>query len=151
VKKAVEGLNRVGEALKKDGAKWIGAYGMCWGGKVTVLTGADASLFSGVAAVHPAMLSADDGEKLSVPIGLFISKDEPRDDCEKIMKSISDKPFADKNMYKYYPTMFHGWAAARANLEDSENKKQFEDVYAKLQEFFAGAFERNHGGTQTKN
>jgi len=149
VQNAVKSLNRVGEALKKDGAKWIGAYGMCWGGKVVILAGQDDSIFNGIAMMHPAMLGPDDGEKLAVPLGMFISKDEPKDDCEKIMKSLEDKPFAAKNMYKYYPTMFHGWAAARANLEDPENKKQFEDVYARLQEFFAGAFERNRGGTQT--
>lgn len=69
------------------------------------------------------MMKPDDGEKLTVPLGLFISKDEPKDDvscycrysstlpnqallqCDKIMESISDKPFSDKNVYKLYPTM----------------------------------------------
>lgn len=31
----------------------------------------------------------------------------------------------------------HGWAAARADLDDPENKKQFEDVYMRLAEYFA--------------
>lgn len=31
----------------------------------------------------------------------------------------------------------HGWAAARADLDDPENKKQFEDVYKRLAEYFA--------------
>jgi dienelactone hydrolase len=31
----------------------------------------------------------------------------------------------------------HGWAAARANLKNEENKKQFEDVYKRLADFFA--------------
>lgn len=30
----------------------------------------------------------------------------------------------------------HGWAAARADLDDTENKKQFEDVYKRLADFF---------------
>jgi hypothetical protein len=34
----------------------------------------------------------------------------------------------------------HGWAAARADLGDSENKKQFEDVYKRLAEHFARNF-----------
>lgn len=29
--KAVGNLKRVGQTLRKDGAKWVGAYGMCWG------------------------------------------------------------------------------------------------------------------------
>lgn len=44
--------------------------------------------------------------------------------CEKIIKTLSAKPFANKNAYKYYGNMFHGWAAARANLDDSENLKE---------------------------
>lgn len=30
----------------------------------------------------------------------------------------------------------HGWAAARADLKDEENVKQFEDVYKRLADFF---------------
>jgi len=30
----------------------------------------------------------------------------------------------------------HGWAAARADLDDPENKKAFEDIYARLAAFF---------------
>jgi hypothetical protein len=30
----------------------------------------------------------------------------------------------------------HGWAAARANLDDPENKKQYEDLYGTLAGFF---------------
>jgi hypothetical protein len=40
------------------------------------------------------------------------------------MKVLSTKPFAAKNSFKIYTNMFHGWAAARANLEDAENLKE---------------------------
>lgn len=30
----------------------------------------------------------------------------------------------------------HGWAAARADLDNAENKKQYEDVYKRLAGFF---------------
>lgn len=33
----------------------------------------------------------------------------------------------------------HGWAAARADLKDPENKKQYEDVYRRLGEYFTCA------------
>lgn len=45
---------------------------------------------------------------------------------------------------------FHGWAAARADLNNEENKREFEDVYSKLGGFFSGAFERDRGGTETR-
>ncbi|KLO20021.1 hypothetical protein SCHPADRAFT_912270 [Schizopora paradoxa] len=147
--KAVDNLIRFGKSLREDGKIKVGAYGMCWGGKVTILAGSgETPVFDAVGALHPAMLSADDANDLSVPLGLFISKDEPIEEYEKMVDKISHKPFAEKNAYKLYPTMFHGWAAARANLDDPENKKQFEDVYARLSTFFTGAFEKNRGGTQ---
>ena len=34
----------------------------------------------------------------------------------------------------------HGWAAARADLDDEENIKQFEDVYKRLADFFSKNF-----------
>jgi hypothetical protein len=37
---------------------------------------------------------------------------------------ISKKPFASKNDTKHYTNMFHGWAAARADLDNEENKKE---------------------------
>lgn len=53
--KAVAGLIRVGEALRQQGATRVGAYGLCWGGKVTILAGSQgSSVFDGVAAIHPA-------------------------------------------------------------------------------------------------
>ena len=46
------------------------------------------------------------------------------------MKVVAKKPFSAKNVYKPYMNMFHGWAAARADLKNEENKKQY--VYLKL-------------------
>lgn len=34
--------------------------------------------------------------------------------------------------------MHHGWAAARAKLNDPENLKEYEDVYGRLARFFNG-------------
>ena len=31
----------------------------------------------------------------------------------------------------------HGWAAARANLSDPENLKQYEDVYQRLADYYS--------------
>jgi hypothetical protein len=34
---------------------------------------------------------------------------------------------------------FHGWAAARANLDDPENKEEFANLYARVSTFIKGA------------
>jgi len=133
---AVKKLVAFGEHLKSTGVQKIGMYGFCWGGKVTISSAGDGTPFSSAAIVHPAMLSADDARKLTVPLAIYISKDEPIDEYNKILEAISKKPFASKNDHKNYSNMFHGWAAARANLKNEENKKEYEDVYCKLIEFF---------------
>ena len=44
----------------------------------------------------------------------------------------------------------HGWAAARADLKNEENKREFEDAYNQLTAFFKNAFESDRGGTETQ-
>jgi hypothetical protein len=67
------------------------------------------------------MLSVGDAEKLTVPLGIYISKDEPVDEVLKftlpklalpdltqyikILDVIAKKPFATKNDNKYYSNM----------------------------------------------
>ncbi|KAI0932674.1 hypothetical protein AcW1_000274 [Taiwanofungus camphoratus] len=132
-------LVTVGRALKADGAKFVGAFGFCWGGKVTILAGSVADTpLDAISATHPAMLSSTDTTELKVPLGLYPSKDEPQNEYKKIVEIISRKPFAAKNDHKFYDT-FHGFAAARANLDDAKNKADFEDMYATLVKFFGNA------------
>ncbi|KAF8349811.1 dienelactone hydrolase [Amanita rubescens] len=125
-----------GHNLKADGKKKVGVYGFCWGGKVTILAGNEDTPFASLAIIHPAMLSAKDADKLTIPLAIYISKNEPVYQYNNILQTLSNKPFAVRNDHKHYTNMFHGWAAARANLENAENKKEYEDVYTRLAAFF---------------
>ncbi|KAG8826753.1 hypothetical protein FRC19_007766 [Serendipita sp. 401] len=139
------GLLEFANQLRKDGTSKLYVYGFCWGGKIATLCGCqtreDSSqpLFDAVAAVHPAMMNAADGKNLLVPIGIFPSQDENVEEFKKMVSELESKPFASKNAYRVYPTMHHGWAAARANLDDEENLKQYKDVYSRLATFFQNA------------
>ncbi|KAI0035292.1 hypothetical protein K488DRAFT_43713 [Vararia minispora EC-137] len=145
---AVEKLERVARALRVDGAKHVGAYGLCWGGKVAALAGGKETPLSAIGTAHPAMLKADDTTSLSIPLAIYVSKDEPQDEYTKILDILKTKSFADKTDSK-----FHGWAGARANLNDPENRRlqasaatssslsltspsRFNDVYRRFAEFF---------------
>ncbi|KAF7971838.1 hypothetical protein HWV62_19855 [Athelia sp. TMB] len=135
-------LIKLAEALKADGVKNVGAYGFCWGAKICISAGAEGTPLSSVAMVHPAqvMLSAEDAEKLTVPLAMYISKDESADEARqynKINAIIAKKPFASKSDSKNYENMFHGFGSARADLKNEDNKKEFEDVYGKLATFFS--------------
>ncbi|KAI0733977.1 hypothetical protein C8Q72DRAFT_505666 [Fomitopsis betulina] len=132
-------LLKVGQALKQDGAKFVGAFGFCWGGKVTILAGsAHSTTLDAVAATHPAMLSSADVTELKVPLGIYPSCDESQDEYKKIVEIISKKPFANKNDSKFFDS-FHGFAAARADLSDPKQQKDFRDLYSRLVDFFSKA------------
>ncbi|WVN87541.1 uncharacterized protein L203_102724 [Cryptococcus depauperatus CBS 7841] len=121
--------------LKKSFVK-VSIMGYCWGGKMTLLSLDENTPFEAGAVVHPAMIAKNDGEKLSAKLAFYPSQDEPKDIVKEIEELIKSKPFADKCDYHLYDTVHHGWAAARANLKDFENAKQYQDVYKRLAEYF---------------
>nr|CDI52577.1 dienelactone hydrolase [Melanopsichium pennsylvanicum 4] len=129
-------LEAIAAELKQDGAQKLGVMGFCWGGKLSVLAGGEGSKFDAVGQVHPAMVDPKDAEKLTVPIANFPSKDEPKDDVDKFEAEVQKKSFANQSVYKLYPDSHHGWASARADLKDEGNKKNFQDVYQRLADFF---------------
>jgi len=134
-------LVELANVLKAEGVKKTGAVGYCWGAKVVNLSAIqEGSPLDAISMIHPSAFSSEDAEKLSIPVGLFVSKDESKEEYEKFLAILSKKPFAGKVSGKCYSNMHHGWAAARANLSDSENKKEYEDVYSKASEFFKNAF-----------
>ncbi|KAG8772680.1 hypothetical protein FRC12_002947 [Ceratobasidium sp. 428] len=132
-------MEETADLLRKDGAKYVGTIGFCWGGKLSTV-GATTGKTDAAVAIHPAMLDVKDAENLKVPLAIFPSKDEPLDEYEKIVETISKKPFASKNAYKVYDDMYHGWAAARADFDKPETKKAYEDVYGTSVTFFKNAF-----------
>jgi len=129
------------KVLKAEGVKKTGAIGYCWGAKVVNLSAIqEGSPLDAIAMIHPSAFSSQDAEELSIPVGLFVSKDESKEEYEKFLAILSKKPFADKVSSKCYSDMHHGWAAARANLADSENKRDYEDLYSRASAFFKNAF-----------
>lgn len=129
-------LDAVAEALKKDGAAKVGVLGFCWGGKLAVLAGGEGTKFASVAQIHPAQVDPKDAAQLTVPVANFPSKDEPQDKVDEFEKEVQKKDIAKDSVYKHYPDSHHGWAAARANLDDEGNLKNFQDVYQRLADFF---------------
>lgn len=148
------GLQGLARLLKADGVQKIGAYGLCWGGRIATVAGINASLdegsaplFNAVASIHPGIacrgdpqsnkrITLDDVEKVTVPTALYASNGEPIDVYKELVEALDKLPFSSKNAYRYYEKMHHGWAAARADLDNEENRKEFGDVYSRLASFF---------------
>ncbi|KAL1413288.1 hypothetical protein Q8F55_001044 [Vanrija albida] len=130
------------EYLKNErGFQSVSLLGYCWGGKITLLSlsseNPESSLFTCGATVHPAVIVVDDGKHLHRPLAFFPSKDEPKDVIDSIVGAMQGKKFEEQCAYHFYNTVHHGWAAARADLSDAENFKQYEDVYQRLADYFA--------------
>ncbi|KAF6766486.1 dienelactone hydrolase [Ephemerocybe angulata] len=136
---AISKLTKFGEHLKSNGAQKVAVYGFCWGGKVVISSSGENTPFSAAAIIHPAMLSVEDAKKLTIPLGIYVSADEPEAEYESIVDIISKKPFASVSDHKNYKNMFHGWAAARGDLKNEENRKEYDDVYKRLVTFFQKA------------
>jgi len=124
----IDKLVSFGRILRDVGAKKIGVYGFCWGGKVAISAGGPSTPFDAISIIHPAFLSAPDAEKLTLPLGLYISNDESSQEYQKILEVTGKTSFASKNDHKHYTIMQPGWAAARADLKNEENK-DYADVY----------------------
>jgi len=140
--KHVPDVQKIGRDIKsKNPDVKVGVLGLCWGGKVAVKSGTEGTPVDAVASVHPGFVELSDAHDLAVPLGFFPSKDENRELCDKVGELLTQKPFADKNKYIYYETVHHGFAGARGNLSDPENKEKYEHFYNTVSDFFKRAFE----------
>ena len=105
--------------MKKDGFEKVSLLGYCWGtsfvrtmiglmsgGKVALISLAESEPFNAGAIVHPAMIAAEDGSNLKVPLGFFPSVDEPKEVIQEVKVAMDQKDWSGKNDYHYYDTVY---------------------------------------------
>ena len=108
----------------------------CWGGKVVALaTKADSNPFSAAAAIHPAMVDANDAKDVKIPTMLLASGEEPEDEVKKFEDNLSVPKHVE-----IFKDQIHGWMAARADLEDARVKEEYERGYKTILKFFSANF-----------
>ncbi|KAI1377910.1 alpha/beta-hydrolase [Hypoxylon crocopeplum] len=139
VAKLLEVRAAAGDKWPSAGDRW-GVFGLCWGGKVGVLAcGAGnegpGHVFRVSGTAHPGALAAEDAEALTVPHILLASPGEPADVVQQC-KEILARP-GKIGVVETYGSMFHGWMGARANLDNEENRSEYERGYNQVAEFFA--------------
>ncbi|KAL7270951.1 hypothetical protein RUND412_006328 [Rhizina undulata] len=120
--------------------RW-GVIGYCWGGKITTLLSGKDTKFVASAQIHPAMLNPEEAKEVSIPHLLLASKDEPAEAVsafKSILGSSGNGEVREKSVVETYGGMFHGWMAARSNLEDEENRREYERGYKQLVSWLAG-------------
>ncbi|KAF4551811.1 Dienelactone hydrolase-like protein 3 [Elsinoe fawcettii] len=129
-------LERIPKILKDIQSKnssitqWA-IVGFCWGGKIVNLSSQKDTLFKAAAAVHPAMVDANDAPGVSIPYIMLPSKGEDKGDVEKWQQGIKVK-----HQVEWFSDQEHGFMAARGDLKDPSVKKQYERGYNLLLNFF---------------
>jgi dienelactone hydrolase len=124
----------------------VGAVGMCWGGKVAFVAAAG-GLLDAVATCHGSFLEAADIQAIHVPICMLNSKDEPEQYQTDLKPLILVEPSPNnKNVFKNFPTMHHGWMGTRGTGADTdfgqqEIRDRFSEGVTDLVNFFTAAFE----------
>ncbi|OOF94071.1 hypothetical protein ASPCADRAFT_397762 [Aspergillus carbonarius ITEM 5010] len=101
---------------------WAG-FGLCWGGKVTVQISGPNSPFLASGQVHPGLMDVEEARKLAIPHIVLASKDEPVDAVKAYSEVIASNGIGGH--VETYPTMWHGWMGARANLTGEESLAEY--------------------------
>ncbi|CAE6453965.1 unnamed protein product [Rhizoctonia solani] len=120
-------LVKLGEKLKSEGFT-VGSIGYCWGGKLIMIAGASDAFAAVAGFVRFRLLAPEDAANCKAAIGLYPTKDEDPTAMEPFVKIAKD--------YKLYSSVHHGFAAARARLDDPHHKAEYEDVFRRLSAFF---------------
>lgn len=81
------------------------------------------------------MVDASDAEGLSVPTMLLASKEEPEEEVKKFENNLKVAKHVE-----VFKDQIHGWMAARADLNDSRVKEEYERGYKTVVEFFGSNF-----------
>ena len=124
--KNVEALVQGAAEAKKrwPSVKNWGAFGLCWGGKIVVLASAEGTPFTVSGTAHPGRLDKEDALKLTIPHLVLASSGEPADVVNQYSEIF--KSGQKVGEVETYHTMFHGWMGARADLQNPEYAKGFE-------------------------
>lgn len=113
----------------------VGAYGLCWGGKVIALASRAGTPLAASATAHPGRVEVDDARALTIPHAALFSRDDATPEIVAAYSRVLDEK--DGSFAETYADMHHGWMGARAKLDDPANVKEFERGYRTLAEFFA--------------
>jgi dienelactone hydrolase len=97
---------------------------------VSLVVGANPSLFSIASVVHPAMVEPDDAKKIKIPFILLASGDEPADKVKEFGENLTAPHHVET-----FHDQIHGWMGARGDLAKERVKEEYTRGYKTVVEF----------------
>ncbi|KAF1997049.1 dienelactone hydrolase [Amniculicola lignicola CBS 123094] len=138
VEKALEVQREAAAGERYKGVESWGAFGLCWGGKITALLAGVETPFRAAGTAHPGRLDLKDAEAASIPyICLFSKEDGTPEVMEAYGEALKKNAHGEMNVVEKFGDMHHGWMGARVKLEDEAGKREFERGYRMVGEFFS--------------
>ncbi|WFD42431.1 carboxymethylenebutenolidase [Malassezia psittaci] len=132
-----EQLTSLGNYLKSQGYKSVGLYGLCWGSKPAAIVSSQDTPYSALVLIHASLLEPDDAKKITIPTANFTSSHEDNDVIRAFNAEAKANPSIGSTFVTHhYPDAHHGFAGARADLEDNSLRASFQDVYQRTANFF---------------
>lgn len=103
----------------------------------TVLVSGKGTPFSALVQIHPSFIDAEDAKALAIPFASFTSMHEDNDEIKSFHAAVKkNSAISNTFEWKHYPENHHGFAGARANLDDPSNLASYKDVYSRTSKFF---------------
>ncbi|KAI5809802.1 hypothetical protein DFH27DRAFT_476827 [Peziza echinospora] len=141
--KAVARVKSVLKSLKSEESEWKGVekwavIGYCWGGKISTLVSGEGSEFVASVQVHPAFVTAENAQALTIPHFLYASGEEPAEAIEAFKTALASHPndaVREKSEVEVRSDMFHGWMGARARLGEEKYLLGYKEGYVRVCKF----------------
>ncbi|KAI9292212.1 alpha/beta-hydrolase [Neoconidiobolus thromboides FSU 785] len=112
-----------------------GIIGFCWGGKMVVeALKLSKPIFKAGAALHPAALTEQDFKEINYPFLFIPTKDES--EIIPFFDQIKPSALTQSEKHEFTQT-FHGFAAARGDFTNEENRKLTTDAINITATFFS--------------
>ena len=102
----------------------------CWGGKLVSVSSGAGTPWSAAVETSPAYVDAGDAAKVTIPLAMLASKEEPVDDVKAFEAALKVPHHVETFQH------VHGWMSARADLADAEVKGEYERGYQVALDFF---------------
>jgi len=126
----VPGLLEAAEKHNSNIKAW-GVIGYCWGGKMTSLIAGKDTKFKAAVQTSPALMDSTEAEKVTIPMMVLASKEEPADEVKKYGDKLTVKKHVET-----FDDQLHGFMSARGDLKDEKVKAEYERGYKLALQFF---------------